>query len=54
MVEWVGRERSEHRDSALFHLDLAQFQRILYATFTLVVDGGYASPICYGCHYFLY
>jgi hypothetical protein len=30
-----GRERTEHRDSALFHLDLAQLQRLLYATFTL-------------------
>lgn len=40
--------------SSLFHLDLAQSQRILYATFKLVVGRGRALPVCHGCHYFLY
>lgn len=36
------------QDSALSRLDLAQFQRILYATFTLVVGGGTLRPSAMG------
>jgi len=40
MVELMGESGSSTRDSALFHLDLAQLQRILYATFMPRQSGG--------------
>lgn len=38
-VESMARNERERCDSPLFHLDLAQLQRLLYATFGLSVGG---------------